>query len=223
MDSHPYHHYYFFALDSSFYQLPEPTQHVLKKLFHKLLSAQPDIFITPYYTLGFKADTTFMLWLRAPNPTAAQSLLRTIFASKIGKYLRLSYTFFGIVRESQYSGRTGKPEQVMQNFGDRLPYFVLYPFTKTADWYLLDMDNRRSIMGQHIKTGLAHPNIRQCLLYSYGIDDYEFLVSYETPTLEEFQDLVIEMRKTIGRKYTLVDTPIFTCIYKPLDAMMEWL
>ena len=87
------------------------------------------------------------------------------------------------MRNSEYSGRTGKPEQVMQNYEDRLPYFILYPFTKTHEWHALDAESRRSIMGQHIKVGIGHPDIRQCLLYSYGVDDQEFIVSYETKTI----------------------------------------
>jgi len=222
MDSHPYHHYLFFKLSNEFYQLPNDAQTAAKEEFRSFLSAIEDrIIVVSYATLGLKASTTFMLWCRAKDPGAVSTLLGGALRTKLGNYLTIEYTYFGIVRNSEYSGRTGKPEQVMQNYPDRLPYFVLYPFTKTSEWHLLDRDNRGAIMGQHIKIGLGHPDIRQCLLYSYGVDDYEFIVSYEMKTLEEFQDLVIEMRRTIGRKYTLVDTPTFTCIYKNLSELME--
>lgn len=220
MDSHPYHHYVFFNIGNEFYQLPKAEQDTLKEELRVFLSATDDVIVVAYTTLGLKANTTFMLWCRAKNPGEISILLGKMLRIKLGKYLSVEYAFFGIVRNSEYSGRTGKPEQVMQNYKERLPYFVLYPFTKTSEWHLLDRDNRGAIMGQHIKIGLGHPDIRQCLLYSYGVDDYEFIVSYETKTLEEFQDLVIEMRRTIGRKYTLVDTPTFTCIYKPLPELI---
>jgi len=87
----------------------------------------------------------------------------------------------------------------------------------------MSFDDRRQIMGEHVKVGTGYEMIRQCLLYSYGIDDYEFVVSYETADLKKFQDLVIDMRHTRSRLYTLTDTPIFTCIYKPLNKLMEWL
>ncbi len=220
MDSHPYHHYLFFNLGNEFYQLPKGEQDQLKMEFLAFLSAVDHLIIVSYATLGLKAKTTFMLWCRAKDPGEISIMLGHLFRTKLGRYLSVEYTFFGIVRNSEYSGRTGKPEQVMQNYPDRLPYFILYPFTKTSEWHLLDRENRSAIMGQHIKVGLGHPEIRQCLLYSYGVDDYEFIVSYETKTLEEFQDLVIEMRRTVGRKYTLVDTPTFTCIYKPLAELI---
>ena len=223
MNSRVYQSYLFFHIANAFYQQPQAEQDKQKATFRSLISKRKDITATSYSTLGFKANTTFMLWCWADNPGNTQDLLRDILHTAFGQWLTLSYSYFGIVRPSTYSGRTGKPDQVIQNFDERLPYLILYPFTKTTEWYQLDFENRKSIMGQHIKTGVAHADIRQCLLYSYGVDDYEFMVSYETRTLEEFQDLIMEMRKTIGRKYTLSDTPIFTCIYKPLPELLEWL
>jgi chlorite dismutase len=212
-----------FKTANEFYQLPPDEQKKIKQEFGKFISAAREVIIVPYATLAFKADTTFMLWCRAKDPAATQNMLRDLLRTKFARYLTVTYSYFGIVRESEYSGRTGKPEQVMQTYEERLPYFVLYPFTKTHEWHALDAESRRSIMGQHIKIGIGHPDIRQCLLYSYGIDDQEFIVSYEMKTLEEFQDLVIQMRRTLGRKYTLLDTPTFTCIYKPLHELVEWL
>jgi chlorite dismutase len=228
MDTHPYHHYLFFDLAADFYQLPKNEQDELKKEFEKCITddganKKGDPIITSYATLGFKPKTTFMLWCRGTQPTDAQDMLRDLFRTRLGAHLTISYTYFGMVRNSEYSGRPGKPEQVMQTYEERLPYFVLYPFTKTHEWHALDFDARRTIMGEHIKVGVGHAAIRQCLLYSYGVDDNEFLVSYEMKTLEEFQDLVIAMRRTAGRKYTLIDTPTFTCIYKTAKELMAWL
>jgi chlorite dismutase len=225
MDTHPYHHYLIFRLGNEFYQLPAAEQKEIKREFEEFITSTDKhrLIIAAYATLGFKADSTFMLWCRAQDPASVQNMLRDLLRTKFARYLTITYSYFGIVRNSEYSGRTGKPEQVMQNYEERLPYFILYPFTKTHEWHALDAKSRQSIMGQHIKIGIGHPDIRQCLLYSYGVDDQEFVVSYETKTLEEFQDLVIKMRRTLGRKYTLIDTPTFTCLYKPLHELVEWL
>ncbi|HEY4160753.1 MAG TPA: chlorite dismutase family protein [Candidatus Saccharimonadales bacterium] len=223
MDQKSYHSYLFFHVANSYYQQPAAARAKQKAAFQKLLESQKDVSITAYTTLGFKPNTTFMLWAQAGDPAHIQALMHDILGTEFGQWLTLTYSYFGIIRNSTYSGRTGKPEQEIRQYADRKPYLILYPFTKTSDWYLLGFENRKSIMGQHIKTGVAHPDIRQCLLYSYGVDDYEFVVSYETQTLEEFQDLIMEMRETIGRKYTLSDTPMFTCLYKSLAELAEWL
>ena len=223
MKTGTYHQYFFFDVQKEFYRLPKGKQRTLKDALKSLISKQTAVTTVSYATLGFKVSTTFMLWCQAESPRELQEFLRNIVRNPLGHYLSLTYSYFGIVRNSQYSGRTGKPEQVIQNYDERLPYLILYPFTKTTQWYQLDFEQRKSIMGEHIKTGVGHKDIRQCLLYSYGVDDNEFLLSYETNTLEKFQELIMDMRKTASRIYTLSDTPIFTCIHKPLPELIEWL
>lgn len=223
MDTHPYHNYLFFSLSPEFYQLSSTEQAEAKANFCKVVIADQRLIITPYLTRGFKPDTTFMLWFRGQDPSHMQELLGQLLHSRLGRWLTLSHTYFGIARASQYSGRTGKPEQVIQNYNERLPYFILYPFTKTHEWHQLDLSKRKEVMYEHMNLGITFPNIRQCLLYSYGVDDYEFVVSYESSTLEEFQDLVIKLRSTVGRPYTLRDTPIHTCIYHPIEQLLELL
>ena len=68
------------------------------------------------------------------------------------------------------------------------------------------------MMMEHVKVGRKYGNIKQLLAYSFGIDDQEFIVAYETDDLIEFQDLVMELRETEARRYTLRDTPIITAI-----------
>ncbi len=223
MDEHQYHSYLFFSLNKKFYRLTEDAQASAKKRFLKTIVSQKDIIIESYITEGLKVGTSFMLWLRAQKPEAVNELTNQINRLDFGELLNLSYSYFGIARASQYSGRLGNPEQTIQNFTDRLPYFIVYPFTKTTEWHQLDFETRRKIMGEHVKVGLGYSKIRQCLLYSYGVDDYEFVVSYETDNLERFQDLVIDMRHTKSRLYTLTDVPIFLCIYKPIKELMTWL
>src|SRR6266487_1302631 len=62
----------------------------------------------------------------------------------------------------------------------------------------------------------ARADVRQVLLYATGLDDQEFIVAYETEDLPRFQSLVIDLRATEARRYTLRDTPIFTAIHRPL-------
>lgn len=225
-----YQNYLFFDVDKSFYSLSAEERETEKSEFLDYLKQWENIdkkmklehsSLVTYSTLGHKKGTTFMIWIRSNIPGSLKYILTDINRLQIGKRLILTYSFFGITRNSQYSGRTGKNEQDMMNFSDRLTYFVLYPFTKTHEWYQLPAEKRKELMSEHIKVGLNYPKIRQNLLYSYGVDDYEFLVSYEMDTLEEFQDLIIEMRKTKGRIYTQSDTPIFTCTYLAITDLMD--
>ncbi len=222
MEKQPYHHYLFFEVRNKFYQLPKKELDEVKHKFAQWLESLNQVTIIAYATQGFKADSTFVLWCRSDRPEAVQDFLRELRRTKLGQWLRLRKTMFGITRASQYSRQPQAPEQIIKG-DDRLPYLIIYPFTKTIDWYLLSFETRAALMKAHIKVGIEHPQIRQCLLYSYGVDDQEFIVSYETPSLEEFQDLVIALRSTEVRRYTANDQPTYTCIYKPIKELMEWL
>jgi chlorite dismutase len=94
---------------------------------------------------------------------------------------------------------------------------------KSTDWYLTAADERQAIMKGHMRVGHRYPQVRQLLAYSFGLDDQEFIVAYETDDLVAFQDLVRELRETESRRSTIRDTPIITGIHRPLGAILELL
>jgi chlorite dismutase len=57
--------------------------------------------------------------------------------------------------------------------------------------------------------------------YSFGIDDQEFVVAFESNFPEDFLDLVQQLRETEASAYTLRDTPIFTCIRMTAEEMLD--
>ncbi|MDQ5853823.1 MAG: chlorite dismutase family protein, partial [Chloroflexota bacterium] len=65
-----------------------------------------------------------------------------------------------------------------------------------------------------------YPEIKQLLLYSFGLQDQEFVVVYETDDLMHFSDLVNELRGTEARRYTERDTPIFSAVYHPAEETL---
>jgi chlorite dismutase len=87
---------------------------------------------------------------------------------------------------------------------------VVYPFTKTHAWYQVPAEERRRMMLEHARVGHGFEGIEQILLYSTGLSDWEFVVGYETDDPERFSELVVALRSTAARPYTLRDTPIFT-------------
>ncbi len=164
-------------------------------------------------------------WCRSEQPETVQPLMAELAHCEVGRYLHLDQTLLGIRRRSQYSrpGQVSDQELKFDDTQERLPYLIIYPFTKTTEWYQLTFETRRELMKAHIKVGLTHPEIRQCLLYSYGIGNDEFIVSYETAALEDFQDLVMELRSTAVRTYTANDLPIHLAVYRPLDEQLALL
>ena len=57
--------------------------------------------------------------------------------------------------------------------------------------------------------------------YSFGLDDQEVVVAFETDIAADFLDLVQELRETEASKYTLRDTPMFTCVRTEMPAILD--
>ena len=78
-------------------------------------------------------------------------------------------------------------------------------------------------MDAHIRVGNEFPTVKLNTTYSYGLDDQEFVLAFETDEPKDFLDLVMKLRETESSKYTLRDTPIFTCIQMPMEQILDQL
>jgi len=215
-----HHDYIFFSVHSSYYQLPQTKQKELKKEFLKELKKEKGVIIYTYTTLGLKNNTFFLLWLQANALEKIQNFINILLHTTFGSYLTITYTFFGMTRPTQYSSALSKHLDTGRKGG---AYLILYPFTKTTAWHMLSFEKRKELMNGHIAVGRKYPQITQLLLYSYGVDDNEFIVSYETDDLSDFQSLVMDLRSDEVRSYTQKDTPIFTCVYKTPQEFIDFL
>jgi chlorite dismutase len=133
--------------------------------------------------------------------------------------IEIKDSLWGFTRPSQYSKARSKQE--IDPFSEeRKPYLIIYPFSKTMEWYLMSREARQGMMNEHIRIGKQYDDIRQLLLYSFGLQNQEFVVVYETDELARFSDLVNELRATEARRYTLRDTPLHTAIYHPAEETL---
>jgi chlorite dismutase len=144
------------------------------------------------------------------------------FAKALAPYRHLieqKDSLWGFTRPSQYSKARSKQE--IDPFSDEhKTYLIIYPFSKTTEWYLMSRDARQGMMNEHIRIGKQYDDISQLLLYSFGLQNQEFVVVYETDDLTRFSDLVNELRDTEARRYTLRDTPLHTAIYHPAEETL---
>ena len=77
------------------------------------------------------------------------------------------------------------------------------------------------MMNEHIRIGHKYPSVKLNTTYSFGMDDQEFVVAFETDAPSDFVDLVMELREAESSLYTLRDTPIFTCIAMRLPDVLD--
>lgn len=217
----PCHSYLFFDSEPSMRDFSDAEMKKAQKKFIACAESAGGVRMQSYATLGFEAGTRFMLHVNVQTPEEIQRFLRDLLHTDLGKNLKLAYSLFGLVRSSQYNPNH-PPKEADWNLPHK--YLVVYPFTKTTQWHLMPYDERRAVMKAHVEVGRKHSGkISQRLLYSYGIDDHEFVVSYYMDDLEAFQSLVMDMRETESRRHTKNDLPIFTCIHMPLREALDML
>jgi len=190
--------------------------------FCAALSARSEVTTFTYSMIGLKAGVDMMLWSLAPSVEALEEKIAAALRTGMGTWMAPRQSFLGIIRPSQYVKRPTPQEQSLFS-GERSKYLVVYPFTKSADWYLLSQEERQTVMNEHMKIGHRYQQVRQLLAYSFGVDDMDFLVAYETDDLAAFGDLVRELRGTESRRSTVRDTPIMTGIHRPIEAITRLL
>ncbi|MGI8659110.1 MAG: chlorite dismutase family protein [Candidatus Limnocylindria bacterium] len=172
-----------------------------------------------YSTIGLRAEGDLLLWRMSESIEALEETAADLLGSGIGRWMTPSISMIGLTRPSQYVKRPTTQEQSLFS-GERSKYLVVYPFTKSVEWYLASAEERQDIMRGHMRVGHRYPQVRQLLAYSFGLDDQEFIVAYETDELIAFQDLVRELRETESRRSTVRDTPIITGIHRPLGEIL---
>ncbi|MDX1622941.1 MAG: chlorite dismutase family protein [Gemmatimonadota bacterium] len=175
-----------------------------------------------YSMIGTRADASFLFWRLGSSIEEIEETAASLLRSGLGRWCDIGYTMVGMVRPSQYVKERTPQEEAMFT-GERSRYIIVYPFVKTAEWYLTQEEERRKQMSEHIRVGRRYPSIQQLLAYSFGLDDQEFIVAYETDELEPFQDLVRDLRETEGRLATVRDTPQLVGIHRPLETILEML
>ncbi len=182
------------------------------------------MMVLPYSTVGLKPTVDFMLWRISFEIEPLQQMASAINKSLLGRYLDVPTSFLAMTKHSQYvdehvhEGQEGRRQRIVPG---KKPFLFVYPFVKTRDWYLLPMAERQRIMNDHIAVGHKYPRVKINTTYSFGLDDQDFVVAFEAESPAEFLDLVQELRATESSKYTVRDTPMFTCRRATIEEILD--
>ena len=217
-------HYALFSLDKAYWKLDyDERKSTLKGFIKDIQTASDKTWFYQVYPTQTNFD--FLVWsnveaesLEAPAQFFERFARET---NRYRHYIEPVRFFWGMTKPSQYSKAKRSPQELDPYEEERLPYFIVYPFSKTADWYMKTREERQEMMNDHIRIGKSFPDITQLLLYSFGLQDQEFVVSYETHDIAKFSDLVYELRLTQARIYTLNDTPIITGMYRQPEEIVK--
>lgn len=215
----------FFRVDRAFRGLAPEMRLQAKREFAEILGRyQGPMIVLPYSTVGLKAGVDFMLWRIGFDIDPFQKMMAEINKSVLGRYLDVPESYLAMTKHSQYvddhvhEGQEGRRLRIVPG---RRPFLFVYPFVKTRDWYLLPMSERQRIMNEHIAIGHKYPRVKINTTYSFGLDDQDFVVAFESDTADEFLDLVQELRETESSKFTLRDTPMYTCRRTSIEEILD--
>ena len=157
--------------------------------------------------MGTRGDADLLLLAQATNLERIHELHVVLAQSGLMAWCQTPYSYLAMTKASEYSD-----ESRLEVRPAHAKYLFVYPFVKTRDWYLLAPDERWRVMQEHIKVGREYPNIDLNTSYSFGLDDQEFVVAFETDDPGSFLDLVQRLRTTESSAFTKRDTPTFTCV-----------
>jgi chlorite dismutase len=217
----------YWKLAPEFRRLPADEKQAAREEFLAVINARRDgLICLTYSTIALRPESDFLLWRIAGSPDTFQAQQAAINKTRLGGYLTTPHSFVSMTKRSMYVDKLDPfhtPESRTHIIPGKRKYLFVYPFVKTRDWYLLPLDQRQAIMDVHIKVGNEFPSVKLNTTYSFGLDDQDFVVAFETESPADFLDLVMKLRETQSSKYTQRDTPIFTCIQMPMAQILDQL
>src|SRR4051812_12709832 len=185
------------------------------------------MILLPYSLQGIRGDSDFFFWQVSYNLELFEELSARLANTGLGKYLSKPYSYLSMTRRSIYIDATHSHEGQEGNRLHIVPglnkYVFVYPFIKTREWYALDKKVRQEAMMEHVAVGHKYQSVKINTTYSYGLDDQEFVLAFESDEPKDFLDLVMELRESKASAYTLKDTPTFTGIRHPLPELLDLL
>ena len=216
----------FFRVDPLWRRLSESEKKKGKEEFLQVVKDfhSRGMLLPSYSLVGIRAEADFLLWRISEVLDLFQEMSLGLLRTGLGKYISIPHSFLSMTKRSMYVDKHVHPDQEGRR-GRIVPgeskYLFIYPFVKTRDWYRLPKEKRQEIMDEHIRIGHKYPSVKLNTTYSFGLDDQDFVVAFETDKPADFVDLVMELRETESSRYTLRDTPTFTCIRKPIEEILN--
>ena len=219
----------FFKAESAWRRLPAKDRERGKTQFCQVATEwghSGRMNVLAYTTVGTRPDTDLMLWRGCYQLEEVQGVTTALLATELGQYLTTPYSYLAMTKRSTYIIEH-QHEGQMDSRGTLRPgqykYLFVYAFVKSRQWYRMTLPARQGMMNEHIAIGHKYPSVKLNTTYSFGLDDQEFVVAFESDKPEDFLDLVMELRESEASLYTVRDTPIFTCILKDVKSALDTL
>ncbi len=155
-----------------------------------------------YSTVGFRSDADLMLWLSAGSAEELQRAVVEFRRTELGDRLTLAWAFMGVVKPAEFAPDhrpafvKGDPPQT---------YLCVYPFVRTPEWYLLPKEERAALLRDHGAAGREFPEVLGNTTNAFGLGDWEWILAFESSTLDSIVEVIRRLRETEARRYVKVE------------------
>src|ERR671935_856927 len=224
-----YIRYLFYKADPAWRRLPADERAAARAELEAVLEPFVErlAVLRAFSTLGTRGDADLMLWMVSERLEDFQELQAAVLQTTMGAHLDTPYSYLAMTKRSQYvdrhvhtDGSQGEGRRTrVRPTGRR--YLFVYPMVKKRPWYRLSLEERQRAMDEHIRIGHEFPRVKINTSYSFGLDDQEFVVAFETDYPGDFLDLVERLRGGEASAYTERETPIFTCVAASIADVLE--
>lgn len=209
--------YTFLQMENAWKRLPVAERAEHKREF---LAACEDFadghLLQALSTVGTRGDVDLILAMETENLERIHEFHVVLAQSGLMRWATQPYSMLAIRKTSEYAD-----DQRNVHRGFKGKYVFLYPFVKKREWYAIDPKQRWEIMQGHIEVGRRYQNVDNHTAYSFGLDDQEFVVAFDTDDASAFLDLVTELRPTEASAWTERDTPSFSCVNMSLERALN--
>ena len=193
--------YTFFKVNPEWRILPVKVRQDSKAQFVEVLEEFSDrVSMSSYSLVGTRGDADFLLWKVSEEIEPINELMARVNHTDLAPYLTIPYSYLAMTRRSPYiddhkhEGQEGTGVATMRIIGRK--YLFIYPFIKTHEWYQLPKEERQVLMSEHFVIGHKYPDVKISTAYSFGLDDQEFVLGFETDDPSNFLDLVMDLRES---------------------------
>ncbi|MGO9900529.1 MAG: hydrogen peroxide-dependent heme synthase [Solirubrobacteraceae bacterium] len=199
--------------------VPRAHRASLAEEAHAALSAIDGVAARGTYdTAAYRADVDLLVWIAGPTADAVQDAFAALRRTRLAAKLAPFWSAIGVHREAEFTKShvaayyTGEPAR---------RYLCVYPFVRTAEWYLLGGEERRAMLTEHGEMGREYPDVRANTTSAFGLGDYEWLLAFEADNLVRIVDLIRHLRGARARLYTKNELPFITGVRKPLTDILD--
>ena len=184
---------------------------------------RPRLLIHTYSTVGLRISADFMIWRIGCELDPMQEMTARLNQTAMAKYVEPTHSLLSMTKRSMFIGTECADTEESQTHivSGESDYVFVCPLQRTREWYARPQEQRLAMLEENLRVGSKYRSVKLHTTYSFGLDDQEFVVVFETNKPADFVDLFQELRETKASCFTLRDTPMFTCRKRDLVDCLD--